>query len=160
MGGWGGMATDKNLVAKWREDIVGDWLEELEGTDPLNLQPVTSRTPKAMSLLADGTAVLRAETDVDIAPSFPEAPFLETWELSEDRVLSLWVPIAPMPEYDLPDWSRDSLRYDVLDVTDLSLTLCDRRFDGETVKVWRRINREDYNRRKAEEYGQISDFLK
>jgi hypothetical protein len=41
-----------------------------------------------------------------------------------------------------------------LAVTDLSLTLSDRRFDGEMVTVWRRVNREEYDHRKAAEYRQ------
>ncbi len=161
MGGWGGLKKHKDLVAQWQEDIVGDWLEELTGVDFLCLQPITGRVPSAISLRADGTAATRAGTAGEQAvPSRPEAPFPETWELSEDRVLSLVLPIPPMPEYEMPDWTRERMRYDVLAVTDLSLTLSDRRFDGEMVTVWRRVNREEYDRRKAAEYGQALETLK
>ncbi|HEV3084076.1 MAG TPA: hypothetical protein VGY66_30110 [Gemmataceae bacterium] len=40
-------------------------------------------------------------------------------------------------------------------VADLSLALSNRRFDGEDVIVLRRANYEEYNRRKAAEYGQL-----
>ena len=65
-----------------------------------------------------------------------------------------------MPEYEMPDWDRERMRFDVLAVTDLSLTLSDRRSDGETVTVWRRVNCEEYNRRKVAEYGQAFEALK
>jgi hypothetical protein len=161
MGGWGGLKKDKELIAQWQEDIVGDWLEELTGVDLLFLRPITGRVPSAISLRADGTAATRAGTAAEHAvPSHPEAPFPETWELSEDRVLSLVVPIPPMPQYGMPDWTRERMRYDVLAITDLSLTLSDRRCDGETVTVWRRVNHEEYNRRKAAAYSQALETLK
>jgi hypothetical protein len=155
MGGGGGQTTAKGLLAQWQENIVGDWLEALSGVDLLYLQPVTGRAPLAICLRADGTAATRADPGGEHAvPSWPDAPFPETWTLSEDRVLTLLLPVPPMPEYEMPDWSRERMRFDVLAVTDLSLTLSDRRFDGEMVTVWRRVNPEEYFRRKAAAYRQ------
>jgi len=88
------------------------------------------------------------------------APFPTRWELSGDRVLSVWLPVAPMPEHEMPDWSREQVCYDVLAVTDLSLALSDRRFDGEHVIVLRRGNPEEHNRRKAAEYGELLQAMK
>src|SRR5262245_5933000 len=120
MSGWSGLTTDRGLLARWQANIVGDWLEALSGVDLLCLQPVTGRAPLAMSLRADGTAAIRAGTAGEHAvPCWPEAPFPETWELSEDLVLSLAVPIPPRPEYEMPDWGRERWRFDVLAVTDL-----------------------------------------
>jgi hypothetical protein len=114
-----------------------------------------------MSLLADGTALTCAGTGgVHAVAARPEAPFPETWELSADRVLTLVVPIRPMPEYDMPDWGRERSRLDVLAVTDLSLALSDRRSDGELVTVWKRVNREAYDRRRADEYLQVLEQMK
>ncbi len=153
MGGWGSLTTAKGVLAQWQENIVGDWLEALSGVDLLCLQLVTGRAPLAIRLRADGTAATRAGTASEHAvPSWPEAPFPETWDLSEDRVLTLVLPVPPMPEYEMPDWTHERMRFDVLAVTDLSLTLSDRRFGGEMVTVWRRVNPEEYNRRKAAEY--------
>jgi hypothetical protein len=64
-----------------------------------------------------------------------------------------------MPEYGMPDWSRDRMRYHVLAVTGLSLTLSDRLFDGEMVTVWRRVNREEYGRSQAAEFSQAFEKL-
>jgi hypothetical protein len=152
--------VNANLLAQWKKDLVGDWVQELAGTDLLYLQPVQGQTCQ-MTLRADGTAASRAgSADEPAVPSRPEAPFPETWELSEDRVLSFVFPIPPMPEYEMPDWGRERMQYDVLNVTDLSLALSDRRFDGELVTVWRRVNREEHNRRKAAEYLQALEAIK
>ena len=160
MGGWGALSGD-DLVVKWRQDIVGDWLEELSGVDVLYLKAVTGRSPSAISLFADGTAASLAGTSGQHAvPARPEAPFPETWELSDERVLSFMSPMPPMPKYGMPDWTRERMNYDVLSVTDATLTLSDRRFGGEMVTVWRRVNSEEYQRRKAAEYGQALDALK
>jgi hypothetical protein len=140
------VTTDKALVAQWRASIVGDWLEELSGVDLLYLQPVAGRPPLVMTLRADGTAATRAGTGgIHAVASWPEAPFPETWELSNDRVLSLVIPTLPAPKYGMPDWGRERMRYDVLAVTDLSLALSDRRFDGEMVVVLRRVNRGEHD---------------
>jgi hypothetical protein len=139
----------KSLIAQWREDMVGDWLEELSGIDLLYLGPGTGRPPITLSLRADGTTASKASAAGEPAvPSQPEAPFPETWELSEDRILSFVIPVAPMPEFGMPNWTRETMCYDVLAVTDVSLALGDRRFDGETVSVWRRANQEEHLRRK------------
>ncbi len=140
MGGQRRVTNEKTFVAQWRASIVGDWLEELSGVDLLYLQPVTGRPPLGMSLHADGTAATRAGPGgVHAVASWPDAPFPETWELSDDRVLSLVIPTPPAPKYGMSDWGRERMRYDVLAVTDLSLALSDRRFDGEMVIVLRRV---------------------
>jgi len=76
------------------------------------------------------------------------AAFPTRWALSDDRVLSLWLPIAPMPEYDMPEWSREEVSFDVFSVTDGSLALSNRRFDREDVMVFRRVDREEFALRK------------
>jgi hypothetical protein len=67
------------------------------------------------------------------------APFPTTWEIAEDNTLSIWLPIAPMPEYDMPEWSREQLCYSVLRLEPTKLVLSDRPFDGEFVKVFERL---------------------
>jgi hypothetical protein len=151
----------KELLAQWREDIVGEWQAELAGVDLLYLEPVGTRFAFRLVLQEDGTA----DWDFTIPNASPMAPqptppFPTRWELSDDRILSIWLPIAPMPDYDMPDWSRQQISYDVLMVADLSLTLSNRRFDGEDVIVLRRVNYEEYNRRKAAEYGQLIRMVK
>jgi hypothetical protein len=144
-----GVRVRKDLLAQWREDIVGDWLAELAGVDLLYLEPVASGFGLRFVLREDGTADYRPTIPNPPAmPPQPTSPFPTHWELSDDRILSIWLPIAPMPEYDMPDWSREQICYDVLLVADLSLALSDRRFDGEEVIVLRRANHEEYIRRK------------
>jgi hypothetical protein len=46
------------------------------------------------------------------------------------------------------------MRYDVLAITDLSLALSDRRFDGEMVIVLRRVNRAEHDQQQATKYQQ------
>ena len=108
-----------------------------------------------MKLRSDGTADYHFMTpNLPDLPPEPSPPFPERWELSDDRVLSIWVPIAPMPKYDMPEWTQEQTCYDVLAVTDLSLALSNRRFDGEEVIVLKRVNWDEYVRRKAAEYSQ------
>ena len=59
----------------------------------------------------------------------------------------------------MPDRSREQLCYDVLLVSGLSLSLSNRRFDGENIIVLRRVNRDDYICRKAAEYRKLIDQL-
>jgi antitoxin ParD1/3/4 len=136
-------------MAVWRADIVGEWREELTGSDLLDLKPVGDDYRRTLVLRADGTA------DYDVAapdspprPPEPTPPFPTRLALSDDRVLSIWLPIAPMPEYDMPDWSREEVCFDVLSVMDWSLALSNRRFDYEDVMVLRRVDCEEFNLRK------------
>jgi hypothetical protein len=157
----GGGLMMKNLIAQWRGDIVGDWRTELTGTDLLCLGPVEERFRLEVTLRADGTAFWRYPQDSSSDASGRAAPpFPQTWELDEDRVLTILIPIPPMPEYELPDWSQDAVRYDVLAVTDISLGLSDRRFDGEKVIVLRRVNAEEYERRKVQRYREAMSGLR
>ncbi len=144
----------KELIDHWRRDIVDDWRSELAGPDLLCLQPSAAQFTFALSLRADGTAAYdfivpnyRAPT-IELTPPFPVR-----WKLSDDRVLSISLPIAPMPEYGQPDWFTEENCYDVLSVTDRSLAISDRRFDGEQLIVLRRVDVEAYWRRK---WGQTS----
>ena len=139
-----------NRIAAWRQDIVGDWQPELRGFDLLELR----RTRKAdvLQLRSDGTWEWRSPSGVE-PTSQTAPPFPPTWELSDERILSLWTPIAPMPEYEMPNWSREEEQYLVLSVTDDSLGLA----DGHEVVVYRRINREDHGLRRGDEYQQMLD---
>jgi hypothetical protein len=142
----------RDLLARWRADIVGDWRAALEGVDLLLLEPVADRSALRLVFRPDGTAEYGSPAP---DPTEPVPPFPPRWELSDDRVLSVWLPVAPMPAYGLPDWSREQVCYDVLAITDLSLAVSNRRFDGEQVVVLRRADAEEYTRRKAAEYGRL-----
>src|SRR5262249_41532110 len=99
MGGWGGLRGNE-LVVQWRQDIVGDWLEELSGVVVFYRRGVPGRSPSAISLFADGPAAsLAGSSGHHAVPARPEPPFPEPGELSDDRVLSLMPPPPPMPKY-------------------------------------------------------------
>jgi hypothetical protein len=151
----------KELLDQWRDDIVGDWRSELAGVDLIDLEPSAGRFTLDLAFRADGTAVYDLTIPNPPAmPQEPSPPFAITWELSDDRVLSVWLPIAPMPQYEMHEWSRDRVSYDVLAVTDQSLALSNRRFDREVVIVLRRVNRVEYDRRRAAEYGRALEALR
>src|SRR5262245_5028093 len=138
----------EELVARWREEIVGDWRSELAGVDLLYLGPSGGRFTLSLALRPDGTAGYDFTLpDPPARPAQPEPPFPPRWELSDERVLSVWLPVPPMPAYGLPEWSREQVCYDVLAVTDVSLCLSSRRFDVEDVLVLRRVNRDEFDRR-------------
>jgi hypothetical protein len=141
----------KSLLEQWKADLVGTWTQELCGVDLLYLDPVAKfgLGRVTMTLRADGTCSSTSDSPRERArPPRPEPPFPETWELSDDRVLTFVIPRAPMPEYEMPDWGRERMCYDVLAVTDISLALSDRRFDGEMVTVWRRVDQDAHMKRK------------
>jgi hypothetical protein len=144
----------KELLVQWREDLVGAWRAELAGVDLLALKPVTGRFDMRLVLRQDGTADWNFTIPNPPAiPPQPTPPFPPRWELSDDRILSIWIPIAPMPYCEMPDWSREELSYEVLSVTDMSLALSKGGFDGEEVTVLRRVNYDEHIRRKAAEYA-------
>jgi hypothetical protein len=51
-----------------------------------------------------------------------------------------------MPEYEIMDWIREAVRYDVLSITPDTLTLGNRRYDGESIAVFRRQPAEQSSR--------------
>jgi len=145
-----------DLITRWRADLVGEWRAELAGVDLLLLELCTDQFALALTLRDDGTAECAFTVPNPPArPPEPAPPFPEQWELSDDRVLSVWLPVAPMPAYGQPDWSREQVCYDVLAVTDLSLALSNRRFDGEQVIVLRRADLEAHTRRQAAAYTNL-----
>ncbi len=137
-----------DLVVQWRADVVGEWREELTGSDLLDMKPVVEGPRHVLVVRGDCTADYTFGPRDPMAPTGPTAPFATTWELSDDKVLSIWLPIAPMPEYDMPEWSREEVCFDVLSVTDRSLALSNRRFDYEDVMVLGRVDIEEHRRRK------------
>jgi hypothetical protein len=136
-----------DLVVQWRTDIVGEWQEELTGSDLLEMKPIAKGSRHHIVLRADGTADYAFGPRDPACTTEPTPPFPTRWELSDDRVLSIWLPIAPMPEYDMPEWSREEICFDVLSVTDRSLAMSNRRFDYEDVMVLRRFDSGAPNRR-------------
>jgi hypothetical protein len=103
------------------------------------LNPVEPRFIKEIALRADGTADLRRLSPERIRPaSNTEPPFPITWETSREGRLTIYLPIAPMPEYEIMDWIQEAKRYDVLSISSDTLTLSDRAYDGELITVFRR----------------------
>jgi hypothetical protein len=140
--------TEELLELNMKELLIGEWQAELIGVDLLYLEPAAGKFDMRLTLHADGTASCCAgllESSVEMQPPIPLFP--TTWDLSSEQVLSIWEPVPPMPKYGMPDWSRNQIRYDVLSVTDLSLTISDRRFDGEHVIVFRRVDLAAYTQR-------------
>lgn len=139
------------LKARVKDDLAGDWRSELSGVDLLYLEPTIARYNLEISLLADGTASWKFRLPGSRETERPErAPFPTTWDVSPDRVLLIWLPIPPMPEYEMPAWSREEICYDILAVSDISLALSNRRFDGEEVIVLRRVDAGAFERRRAQ----------
>lgn len=139
----------RDQLAVWREDIIGEWQPERCGVDLLYLEPAAGHYDSRLSIRADGTWGWPNTGDTgDIG--LP-AGMRWLWDLSADHVLSLWTPIAPMPEYDMPDWSREEKQWLVLSVTGLSLALA----DSHQVVLFRRVERESYDHRKAAEYARF-----
>jgi hypothetical protein len=144
-----------------RDDLIGDWRAELEGVDLLYLEPVVNRFGLEISLRGDGTASWKMRL-----PGYPDtpeesrAPFPMTWDVSSDRVLAISIPIPPMPQYEMPDWSWEAIRYDILAVSRISLGLSDRGYDGESVIVLKRINAEEYERRQVQRYREALSYVK
>src|SRR5439155_9661072 len=87
----GNRAVQHNRVAAWRQEIVGDWRPELCGLDLLHLEPAAGKFDGALRIHADGT--WDDATDRPALPADLPARFRWPWELSDDRVLSLWTPI-------------------------------------------------------------------
>jgi hypothetical protein len=66
----------------------------------------------------------------------------------------------PDPKYEMPDWTRDALCYDVLAVSGVSLTISDRRFEGEEIIVLRRVNQEEYLKREGQRFKETFDEIR
>jgi hypothetical protein len=141
------------LIEKWRQDIVGEWRAELAGSDLLELKPLAGRYSLKFELRSDGTASYEFEVP-ELAEKLPkvdaaEAPIRTTWELSPDRVLSIWFPTIRGPDYSRKDWTREQACYDVLAVECQSLGLSQRRFDDGDIIIMRRQGAIEYMLRNA-----------
>jgi hypothetical protein len=159
----GGKMASGDLLAKWREDIVGEWQAEFAGTDLLYLQPVAGRYCMRLAFRADKTADFKFSLPNAPTPApTSSGPFPITWTLADDRVLSIWLPVPPMPDPDCkePDWTREEVCYDVLAVTGPSLTISNRRFDGEEIIVLRRVNDQEYRKRQSQRAKEALDELR
>jgi hypothetical protein len=124
------------------------------GLDLLHLEPAAGRFDAQLRILADGTWDDGADRPA-LPADLPERIGWR-WELADDRVLSLWGPVRPIPEYHQFEWTREEKQYLVLAVTDLSLALA----DSHTTVVYRRSDTDAYFRRKAAEYGLALGALK
>ncbi len=119
--------------------LVGIWLAEVNGTKLSDLCPVEPGSMHEITLRADGIAdhrYLLPERRIEF-PSPP--PFPVTWETTREGMLSIFIPIEPMPEYEIPDWIQEAMRFDVLEVAPATLTLSNRPYDGEIIAVYRRV---------------------
>ncbi|OWK47158.1 hypothetical protein [Fimbriiglobus ruber] len=138
-----------SLIEAWRADIVGVWQPELCGVDLLHLKPAAGQFDKPLTVRGDGTWAWPSPTNK--SPTDFPPPEWWSWGLADDRMLSLWTPVAPKPAYGLPDWSHEEKPWLVLAVADQCLALS----EGHQTIVFRRVDRDEYDRRKAAEYRQM-----
>ena len=124
-------------------EFVGVWRATEELQHDGTRVPLPAEGVQEFTFRADGTAEWRFvyPRHFKDLPSQKPKPFPETWEVAAPGTLSVWVPIAPMPEYELPDWTREEQRYEVVAVTPDTLTLSDLPYDGASVLVCRRQGR-------------------
>ena len=119
--------------------LIGTWRSELAGTDPADLTPIEPQFLEEMTLRSDGTALLRRISPQSEALQYKTPPpFPMTWENNEKGMLVIYVPVQPMPEYGIFDWIQGARRRDVLSVSQDTLMLSDRSYDGELITTYRR----------------------
>lgn len=137
-----------DLVVQWRKGIVGDWLTVSFGPSLLDQEPVKPKSQYTIRYQADGTVLSRLGETGDFLGR-PGAPFPETWEITDDRILWHRIPLPPIPEpqYEQPDWYYDSVFEDVLTIDDHCMALSNLRFDGEFITLYKRVSKppDDYN---------------
>ena len=130
-------------IERWRVALVGEWEPALTGATLLHLR--RSRLPRTRLLLrADRTADWPCHRPPG-SPPLPPAPLPTTWRLSDDRVLTIVRPVAPMPQYGIPDWTRSEEDYRVLEASGDVLALT----KGDVFMVFRRARDEGHDRRLA-----------
>jgi len=124
------------MAAEW----IGRWRADHETWPDGRQVALPAHQIDELVFRPDGTAewrFLHPRSFPDIRDPGP-SPFLETWEAREGAI-SLWIPIAPMPEYGMDEWTREEKRYAIVAMTADTLTLSTRPFDGESVVVYRRV---------------------
>src|SRR5205823_14370340 len=106
-----------------RDDLTGHWRAALFGMDLLFLEPVDSFSLD-MVLRDDGSASWRfANAGQPPVPTDEAAPFGTTWEMSDPRTFSVWVPVPPHPLTRSREWTREEHRYPIVWVSEDSLTV-------------------------------------
>jgi hypothetical protein len=128
-----------DLQEPFEPSLVGTWLSTEEGTEVNSLRPIKPRFAFVMTLRADGSAEYRnvsSEWDHLEAATPPQLP--TTWEVTKTGLLTISIPIAPMPEYEIFDWIYEAMRYDIIKIEPNSIILSNRACDGESTILLRR----------------------
>ncbi|MBN9523903.1 hypothetical protein J0H58_36235 [bacterium] len=129
------MSWDSIESSRLRASVVGEWEPVLIGPTLRHLQRPHRAARARLILRDDGTAD-------DGVPVHPSAPFPRTWQLSDGWVLTIATPVPPMPEYDQPDWVRDTEDFRVLEASGDTLAWT----RGDLFTVFRRVRDEEYER--------------
>jgi hypothetical protein len=109
-------------------------VEEYGAFVPMNL-----RFGFVMTLRADGSAEYRnVSREWDHLDSPIPPPFGVVWEVTEAGTLTIYIPIAPMPEYEINDWIQEAIRYDIIKIEPDALILSNQAHDGESTLLLRR----------------------
>jgi hypothetical protein len=91
-----------NLRAPLDPALVGFWRSRFRGTKLEELGPVKPHFVQEITLRPDGTADWRwPEAESQSYAPETEPPFPTTWETLPEGRLTIYLPIAPMPEYEL-----------------------------------------------------------
>jgi hypothetical protein len=101
--------------------------------------PMNPRFGFVMTLRADGSAEYRnVSREWDHLDSPIPPPFGVVWEVTEAGTLTIYIPIAPMPEYEINDWIQEAIRYDIIKIEPDALILSNQAHDGESTLLLRR----------------------
>jgi hypothetical protein len=134
------MSWDSIESGRRRACVVGEWEPALCGPSLLHLRRA-GRPRTRLILRRDGTADWPSHRPSG-SPPLPADPFPTTWRLSDGWVLTIARPVPPMPEYGMPDWSREEEDFRVLEAGDNVLCLA----RGDVFTVYRRVHDEEYDR--------------
>ncbi|MFK5921285.1 MAG: hypothetical protein QM496_03845 [Verrucomicrobiota bacterium] len=122
---------DQRMTGKWRSVLSGGSIKTL------SVEQVEQR--KELWLYPDGRARwgypdIEGRFDENTA----EAPTRTEWVIKEGRTLMISMPISPMPEYGINEWTEEAIFYDVMMVEWGEMLLNDRPFDGEFITLFER----------------------
>ncbi|WP_206107835.1 hypothetical protein [Paludisphaera rhizosphaerae] len=125
--------------------LVGSWRSTHEVSSNGSFVPIIPRFAFFMTLRMDGAADYRNASNEwsQVAP--PSLPFSAAWSINESMTLTIKLPVSPMPEYGILEWTHESLCYDVVDISENAITLSNRAHDGESIILMSRENPRDHH---------------
>jgi hypothetical protein len=115
--------------------LLGTWLRQKTGVTLSTLEDVPIAARQIMDLRENGVAEIDLPDGASAVDGQPSAK----WDVVDESHLVISVPVAPMPDVGVFDWTYEDVWYRIESISANRLVLDSRPNGGEVFLVFRRI---------------------